>query len=197
MFNYKIQIKKVSGRLNESVLPSKNLVVKSKTKKTDKEVFAEASKYYKEKYGLVIESADVRNAYYTSYDIRSAAHEQNISIYGSEYTYDAIAEFMNEESLPLDKLAIVADNVKEYENLIGLIDGEGLIGIVNSECCPDYHLSTDDLEFAAANDDLDMDEVEDVVFDYINYNSNNFVFRDGQITVIIDKQYILRNLDAY
>lgn len=63
--------------------------------------------------------------------------------------------------------------------------------------CPDYKLSSDDLEIAAGNDDLDMDEVEDVVFDYINYNSNNFVFRDGQITVIIDKNYILRNLNAY
>lgn len=202
MYKYKVQVKKVSGRLNESVLPSKNLIVKTKTKKSKSAVLAEVSKFFKKKYGLVIESADiesddVRNAYYTSYDIRSAAHEQNISIYGSEYTYDAIAEFMNEESLPLDKLAIVADNVREYENLIELIDGEGLIDIVNSECCPDYHLSTDDLEFAAANDDLDMDEVEEVVFDYITYNSNNFVFRDGQITVIIDKNYILRNLDAY
>ena len=59
MYKYNVKIQKVSGRLNESVLPSKNLVVKSKSKKTDKEVFAEASKYYKEKYGLVIESADV------------------------------------------------------------------------------------------------------------------------------------------
>jgi histone acetyltransferase (RNA polymerase elongator complex component) len=59
MFKYNVQVKKVSGRLNESVLPSKNLVVKSKTEKTDKEVFAEASKYYKEKYGLVIESGNV------------------------------------------------------------------------------------------------------------------------------------------
>ena len=60
MYKYNVQIKKVSGRLNESVLPSKNLVVKSKTKKTDEQVFAEASKYYKEKYGLVIESGDVQ-----------------------------------------------------------------------------------------------------------------------------------------
>ena len=59
MFKYNVKIQKVSGRLNESVLPSKSLVVKSNTKKTDKQVFAEASKYYKEKYGLVIESADV------------------------------------------------------------------------------------------------------------------------------------------
>ena len=59
MYKYKVQIQKVSGRLNESVLPNKNLVVKSKTKKTDKEVFAEASKYFKNKYGLVIERAEI------------------------------------------------------------------------------------------------------------------------------------------
>ena len=59
MYKYNVQIQKVSGSLNESSIPTKNLVVKSKTKKTDKEVFAEASKFYKEKYGLVIESANV------------------------------------------------------------------------------------------------------------------------------------------
>ena len=60
MYKYRINIKKVSGRLNESVLPSKSLIVKSKTKKSDKEIFAEASKYFKKKYGLVIESADIQ-----------------------------------------------------------------------------------------------------------------------------------------
>lgn len=59
MFKYNVKIQKVSGRLNESVLPSKSLVVKSKSKKSDKEVFAEASKYFKKKYGLVIESLEV------------------------------------------------------------------------------------------------------------------------------------------
>jgi hypothetical protein len=59
MFKYNVKIQKVSGRLNESVLPSKNLVVKSKSKKTDEQIFAEASKYFKNKYGLVIESAEV------------------------------------------------------------------------------------------------------------------------------------------
>lgn len=59
MYNYRVQVKKVSGSFNESVLPSKSLVVKSKSKKTDEQVFAEASKYFKNKYGLVIESADV------------------------------------------------------------------------------------------------------------------------------------------
>lgn len=59
MFKYNVQIKKVSGRLNESVLPSKSLVVKSKTKKSKSAVLAEASKFFKKKYGLVIESGDV------------------------------------------------------------------------------------------------------------------------------------------
>ena len=59
MYKYNVKIQKVSGRLNESVLPSKKLVVKSKTKKSKSAVLAEASKYFKKKYGLVIESADV------------------------------------------------------------------------------------------------------------------------------------------
>lgn len=59
MYKYTIKIKKVSGRLNESVLPSKSIVVKSKTKKSDKQIFAEASEYFKNKYGLVIEMADI------------------------------------------------------------------------------------------------------------------------------------------
>jgi hypothetical protein len=61
MYKYKVQVKKVSGRLNESVLPSKNLVVKSKTKKSKSAVLSEASKFFKKKYGLVIESADVES----------------------------------------------------------------------------------------------------------------------------------------
>ena len=61
MYKYKVQVKKVSGRLNESVLPSKNLVIKTKTKKSKSAVLAEASKFFKKKYGLVIESADVES----------------------------------------------------------------------------------------------------------------------------------------
>ena len=59
MYKYKVQVKKVSGRLNESVLPSKSLVVKSKSKKSKSAVLAEASKFFKKKYGLVIESAEI------------------------------------------------------------------------------------------------------------------------------------------
>ena len=59
MYKYSVKIRKVSGRLNESVLPSKNLVVKSNTKKSKRTILAEASNYLKTKYGLVIESAEV------------------------------------------------------------------------------------------------------------------------------------------
>lgn len=60
MFRYKVYIKKVSGRLNESVLPNKNLIVKSKTRKTYRRIFNEASKYFKNKYNLIIEKADIK-----------------------------------------------------------------------------------------------------------------------------------------
>ena len=45
--------------MNESALPSKTLVVKSKSKKTAEQIFTEASKYFKENYGIEVESAEV------------------------------------------------------------------------------------------------------------------------------------------
>lgn len=60
MYKYKISIKKVSGRLNESVLPNKNLVISSKTKKHVNQIFVEASEYLMKKYGLVLESAEIK-----------------------------------------------------------------------------------------------------------------------------------------
>lgn len=59
MYKYSVQIKKVSGRLNESVIPNKNLTVKSKTELNEEEVFNRAGKYLMENYGLELESADV------------------------------------------------------------------------------------------------------------------------------------------
>jgi hypothetical protein len=59
MFNYKISIKKVSGRLNESVLPNKNLVIKSKVEKTQREVLKDAAKYLLENYGLELRDAEL------------------------------------------------------------------------------------------------------------------------------------------
>ena len=59
MYKYSVSIKKVSGRLNESVLPNKNLTVKSKTELNEEAVFNQAAKYLMEKYSLELESADV------------------------------------------------------------------------------------------------------------------------------------------
>ena len=59
MYKYSVSIKKVSGSLNESVLPNKNLTVKSKTELNEEAVFNEAAKYLMENYSLELESADV------------------------------------------------------------------------------------------------------------------------------------------
>ena len=59
MFEYNVKIKKVSGRLNESVLPQKNLVVKSKTELSMRNVLKEAAKYLLENYGLELGDAEV------------------------------------------------------------------------------------------------------------------------------------------
>ena len=59
MFKYNVSIKKVSGRLNESVIPNRNLTVKSKAELNEEAVFNQAAKYLMENYGLELESADV------------------------------------------------------------------------------------------------------------------------------------------
>lgn len=59
MFEYNVKIKKVSGRLNESVLPQKNLVVKSKAELSMRNVLKEAAKYLLENYGLELSDAEV------------------------------------------------------------------------------------------------------------------------------------------
>ena len=59
MYKYKISIKKVSGRLNESVLPSKNLALISKNKKSSRQIFSEAADYLMKKYGIRLESAKI------------------------------------------------------------------------------------------------------------------------------------------
>lgn len=59
MYSYKIQIKKVSGRLNESALPKKSLVIRSKEEKKMNQLFKEADEYLQKTYGLSLESADI------------------------------------------------------------------------------------------------------------------------------------------
>ena len=60
MYKYKVSIKRVSGRLNESALPKKNIILKSKTRKSNRQIFTEAADYLMKKYGLVLESAEIK-----------------------------------------------------------------------------------------------------------------------------------------
>lgn len=113
MFKYNVKIQKVSGSLNESAMPSKSLVVKSKTEKTDKEVFAEASKFYKEKYGLVIESAEVSSenpmkqkfmAMYEEKGLRYMRDMLSMSVSRNRLTFDEALSILKEiESIDKEK----------------------------------------------------------------------------------------------
>lgn len=77
MFKYSVSIKKVSGRLNESVLPNKKLTVKSKTELNNKSVFNQASKYLMENYGLELESAEITSENGSVFDkMRQAVESQ-------------------------------------------------------------------------------------------------------------------------
>ena len=63
MYEYKIKIMKISGRLNESAeeLP-KVLNYKSKQKLNEHDVFNKALKHIRSKYGVVLEMADISPA---------------------------------------------------------------------------------------------------------------------------------------
>lgn len=77
MYKYNVKIKKVSGRLNESVLPNKNLTVKSNTELNEEAVFNRAAKYLMENYGLELESADVASENGSVFDkMRQAIESQ-------------------------------------------------------------------------------------------------------------------------
>lgn len=88
MYKYNVKIQKVSGSLNECAIPSKNLVIKSKTEKTDEEVFAEASNYYEEKYGLVIESADVTENKIVKFEVGEIYDGLFLDNYGWRKSYN-------------------------------------------------------------------------------------------------------------
>lgn len=83
MYKYNVQVKKVSGRLNESVLPSKSLIVKSKTKKSKRAILAEASKFFKKKYGIVIESADIQDEQSAKADMEFISNKKDDAMTGT------------------------------------------------------------------------------------------------------------------
>lgn len=107
MYNYRVQVKKVSGSLNESILPNKNLVIKSKTEKSNEQLFAEASKYYKEKYSLVIESADVTENKIVKFEVGEIYDGLFLDNYGWAKSYNLQFKVIsrNEEYIVLKAVA--------------------------------------------------------------------------------------------
>ena len=87
MYKFNVHVKKVSG--NPIFLRTKNLVIKSRLEKTDKEIFTEASKYYKEKYGLVIESADITKSKISKLEISDLKECHKIVQFHYQY-YDVL-----------------------------------------------------------------------------------------------------------
>lgn len=60
MFKYKVTVKKGKNALNQSSKSvKKSIIIKSKTQKSEKKLFSEAAKYYKEKYNFILESANI------------------------------------------------------------------------------------------------------------------------------------------
>lgn len=59
MYKYKIKVKKVSGRLNESLLPNDMVVVKSRKILSYKQLDEKVNDYFMDKYNLVVQDFNV------------------------------------------------------------------------------------------------------------------------------------------
>ena len=143
MYKYNVKIQKVSGRLNESVLPSKNLIVKTKTKKSKSAVLAEASKFFMNKYGLVIESADVYETPLVPIETIMGAYEDMVQAvqenvpfdavfedgYAREIVEDAVYYFLTEHP----KLARKLDDNRNYEQCLLVAKKSGLLKKIQNE----------------------------------------------------------------
>ena len=116
MFTYKIKIKKVSGRLNESILPSKNLLIKSKKSLSKKAILKEANAYFKKRYGLVVESISV--VYPSSEDIKNMIiiEVEKLVNRGELDTY--VDEYFNHDAYSqTDERYYTSDEVAEYADV--------------------------------------------------------------------------------
>lgn len=58
MFKYKISVKKGNGMINESKFLKKKVVIKSKKRLTESEIFSKVSQYFKKKYNFIVESIE-------------------------------------------------------------------------------------------------------------------------------------------
>ncbi|MBO5827136.1 MAG: hypothetical protein J6R59_01460 [Paludibacteraceae bacterium] len=186
MYKYRVQIKKVSGRLNESVLPSKSLIVKSKTKKSKSAILSEASKFFKKKYGLVIESADVQ--FSEKQPTAPIKPQQLIKMGISPYYASAIAQYMRLNDVPLENAKRVEEETYSYDNIWEMIEGEGIFDTLNDwyDWSDDYGIyDVESLRNECMYGELDEDEVEEIARNYVKNNSGDEVYFDGQITIFI------------
>ena len=191
MYKYKVQVKKVSGRLNESVLPSKSLVVKSKSKKSKRAVLAEASKFFKKKYGLVIEMASIEQPKQQKVTVEML-YKMGIDMDLAE----PICDFMNKNGIPRKFAHEVEENTYSYENIWEMIDGEGILETLCEiyDWTDDYSVySVDNLRVACQYGDLDIDEVIEAAQDFVQNNSPADVYFEGSLSVFI-KTYDLEHL---
>lgn len=69
---YNVEVTKVSGTLNESVLPSKKLVIKRANALSEKQLMETVSEYFENKYGLVVEELN-----YDGFDSNSRTSSVN------------------------------------------------------------------------------------------------------------------------
>ena len=58
MFKYEISVKKGKGMINESNFFKKKVVIKSKKRLTESEIFSKVAQYFKKKYNFIVESIE-------------------------------------------------------------------------------------------------------------------------------------------
>ena len=113
MYTYKIKIKKVSGSLNESVLPSKNLLIKSKKSLSEKDILKEANAYFKKRYGLTVESLDVRDN--DEFDVLYTTIYKNLKSDNPEADFNSIRPVTDMLMLIMKNCLSDANNMKKVD----------------------------------------------------------------------------------
>ena len=174
-----------------SVLPSKNLIVKTKTKKSKSAVLAEVSKFFKKKYGLVIEMASIEQPKQQKVTVEML-YKMGIDMDLAE----PICDFMNKNGIPRKFAHEVEENTYSYENIWEMIDGEGILETLCEiyDWTDDYSVySVDNLRVACEYGDLDIDEVIEAAQDFVQNNSPADVYFEGSLSIFI-KTYELEHL---
>jgi hypothetical protein len=140
------------------------LVVKSKTKKSKSAVLTEASKFFKKKYGLVIESADVQ--FSEKQPTAPIKPQQLIKMGISPYYASAIAQYMRLNDVPLENAKRVEEETYSYDNVWEMIEGEGIFDTLNDwyDWSDDYGIyDVESLRNECMYGELDEDEKDGIM----------------------------------